>query len=214
MTASQQPVLYSFRRCPYAIRARVAIAHSRIQVELREVVLKDKPEALFAASAKGTVPVLLLPQGRVIDESMDIMLWALADNTTNHWQIDNVKKHSSLIKENDSEFKHWLDRYKYADRFPEFSQIYYREQCEQFIETVDNILLDLPFLSGHHFGIVDAAIAPFIRQFSLVDKHWFAESRYQNIKKWLHQFINSPLFYSVMIKYAQWQSGDRPSYFP
>ncbi|MDD7804930.1 MAG: glutathione S-transferase [Endozoicomonas sp. (ex Botrylloides leachii)] len=214
MGASKIPVFYSFRRCPYAIRARLAISYSGMTVALREVVLRDKPKELITASSKATVPVLLLEDGSVIDESLDIMLWALQQHDPNHWGAFDSGSGESLIAENDTSFKYWLDRYKYADRHPEFSRLYYRQQCQHLLEKLESVLAKTPFLQGKHFGITDAAILPFIRQFAHVDKTWFAQSGYHNIKRWLYDFMQSALFLSVMNKYPQWQLGDKPIYFP
>ena len=214
MITANYPVLYSFRRCPYAIRARLAISYSGVQLELREVVLRDKPRELIEASSKATVPVLALADGRIIDESRDIMFWALEQHDPDNWLACNDSSLASLLEDNDTEFKHWLDRYKYADRYPEFNQSWYREQCEKLLAKLEATLVKAPFLHGSQFGFTDAAILPFIRQFAHVDKHWFAESPYQNIKRWLHDFMQSSLFLSVMDKYPQWHSGDKPTYFP
>ena len=211
------PILYSFRRCPYAIRARLALHYSSIQVELREVILRNKPSELIEASSKATVPVLIVNDGIIIDESLDIMLWALEQNDFHHWLPADSREQESttaLIKENDTDFKHWLDRYKYVDRHPEFSEFWYRQQCERFLVKLEQLLTDQPFLQGERFGLADAAIAPFIRQFALVDKNWFAESHYRKIKLWLNNFMQGALFSSVMHKYSQWQTGDEPIYFP
>jgi len=138
MTETKLPILYSFRRCPYAMRARLAIAYSGIKLELREIVLRNKPEEMLAISPKGTVPVLQLPSGEVIDESIDIMRWALAQHDPNDWYSEPyIPAIESLITQNDESFKPWLDRYKYADRYPEQSETYYRNQCERQCAHVD-----------------------------------------------------------------------------
>ncbi|WP_263081189.1 glutathione S-transferase [Endozoicomonas sp. Mp262] len=214
----KKPVLYSFRRCPYAIRARLALYYCGVQVELREVVLRDKPEELVALSRKATVPVLVLENGQVLDESLDIMDWALQQNDPDHWCYAEFPKAreqlTALIKQNDTDFKHWLDRYKYADRYPEQSKEDYRRQCEHFLAEIEQCLNSGHYLQGNRFGFSDAAIVPFIRQFSLVDKRWFAESQYLKIKCWLNTFIQSPLFAAVMNKYPQWHRGDMVTLFP
>jgi glutathione S-transferase len=194
------PILYSFRRCPYAIRARLAIAYAQIPVEIREVQLKHKPEHMLAISPKGTVPVLQLLDGKVIDESLDIMSWALAQNDPEHW-LDTDEDAERLIQWNDGGFKYYLDRYKYADRYPEFPESYYRSQGEKFLAELESKLSQNLYLGGSHFSIVDAALFPFIRQFAAVDNQWFVFSDYQCLNKWLNSLLASDLFASVMVKY-------------
>lgn len=199
------PVFYSFRRCAYAMRARLAICYAGIRVELREIQLRHKPDAMLASSPKGTVPVLVLPSGKVIDESLDIMLWALAKNDPNGW-LSNWQRPSchALIKSNDGEFKYYLDRYKYADRHPEHPPAYYREQGALFLTELEQRLQHNPYLSAAHFSITDAAIAPFIRQFAAVDNPWFSNAPYPNLRRWLHAFLDSALFNSIMSTYKPW----------
>jgi glutathione S-transferase len=192
-------ILYSFRRCPYAIRARLAIAYAGIPVEIREVQLKQKPEQMLAISPKGTVPVLQLPDGKVIDESLDIMHWALAQNDPENW-LDTDEDSERLIQWNDGDFKYYLDRYKYADRYPEFPESYYRNQGEKFLEELESKLSQTTYLSGSLFSIADAAIFPFIRQFAAVDNQWFISSNYQYLNKWLNNLLASDLFATVMVK--------------
>jgi glutathione S-transferase len=199
------PVLYSFRRCPYAIRARLAIAYARIPVEIREITLKHKPEQMLAISPKGTVPVLQLQNGKVINESLDIMYWALSQNDPDHW-LFTAKDAKKLIQRNDGDFKHYLDRYKYADRYPEFTENYYRQQAESFLTDLENKLSQHQYLSGSRFSLVDAAILPFIRQFAAVDRRWFLSSDYQHLNRWLDTLLTSDLFDSVMTKRPVWQT--------
>ncbi len=197
---NQLPILYSFRRCPYAIRARLAINYAGIPVEIREVQLKQKPEQMLAISPKGTVPVLQLPDGKVIDESLGIMCWALAQNDPEHW-LDAGEDSERLIQWNDGEFKYYLDRYKYADRYPEFPSGYYRNQGEKFLAELESRLSQNLYLGGGHFSLLDAVILPFIRQFAAVDNQWFVSSGYQQLKKWLNGLLVSELFVSVMVKH-------------
>ena len=198
---THQPVLYTFRRCPYAIRARLAIAVSQQTVEYREVLLREKPEAMLAASPKGTVPVLILPDGQVIDESLDIMGWALSLNDPKHWLAGDTE----LIQQCDREFKPWLDRYKYADRHPDHSVEYYRQQGERFLSLLEGRLLQTAGLSANHLSITDYGIAPFVRQFAHVDRDWFYSSPYSQLIRWLNNILSSSLFRSVMNKRAVWQ---------
>ncbi len=206
MTNTPLAILYSFRRCPYAIRARLAIAYSKQRVELREVVLKDKPEAMLAISPKGTVPVLQLADC-VIDESRDVMLWALAENDPDAMLADGKipSATSKLFDENDNEFKHWLDRYKYADRYPEESAEVYRERGEGFLRKLEQRLSLTPYLCGPQITIADLGIMPFVRQFAMVDKAWFDQAPYPALRRWLYGWLEAPKFKAVMQKYAQWQ---------
>ena len=204
---SPLPILYSFRRCPYAIRARLAIAYTGIPVEIREVHLKHKPEHMLAISPKGTVPVLQLPDSTVIDESLDIMRWALAQNDPEHW-LDAVGDAERLIEWNDGDFKYYLDRYKYADRYPEYPASYYRSQGELFLAALESKLSQNPHLGGRHFSMADAAIFPFIRQFAAVDSQWFVSSGYPYLIHWLDGLVLSDLFLSVMVKYPTWNTRE------
>jgi glutathione S-transferase len=200
------PILYSFRRCPYAIRARMTLNYAGISIELREVLLKDKPPSMIEASAKGTVPVLLLPNGDVIDESYDIMRWALADNDPDcWWRQDFAKESKSLLNDNDFEFKKHLDRYKYADRFPQQPASFYRGEGERFLLQLERSLGRNKFLLDEQLTFADVAIFPFVRQFAFVDKHWFDQAEYPNLQAWLQWFLNSKLFTDVMGKYPLWR---------
>ena len=208
-------ILYSFRRCPYAMRARMALANSGLIVELREILLRNKPQQLLDISAKGTVPVLLLGNGSVIDESLDIMLWALSKNDPSHWfNNDLIKDINQLIQENDGEFKYYLDRYKYADRYPDHEPLYYRQQAEKFLIDLEQRLSQHKFLCSNNCSLADIAIFPFIRQFANVDSNWFQSSHYQKLKQWLDKHIESALFISIMDKYPAWQAGDKKLVFP
>lgn len=211
------PILYSFRRCPYAIRARLAISVSQIEVELREVVLKYKPAAMLACSAKGTVPILQLSDGTVVDESYDIMHWALAQHDPEQWLLHcgrEPERANSLITENDCSFKANLDRYKYADRHPQHTAEFYRAQGEAFLRRLEQCLLEQDYLMGAAPSLVDIAILPFVRQFAHVDKSWFEASPYQRLRLWLERFLQSSRFQQVMQKYPPWVEGDNPLIFP
>ena len=200
--------MYSFRRCPYAIRARLAIHASGIKVELREILLRDKPEHMLQLSAKGTVPVLRLPSGAVIDESIDVLHWALQINDPADWLAVDKNELVKLVKHNDGEFKHWLDRYKYSVGYPEHSVEYYRGQAELFIGELELRLATSQYLSGDKLTAADMAILPFIRQFAFVDKAWFDSAPYPKVQRWLEDFLVSSVFLAVMDKYCQWQVGD------
>lgn len=202
---NQYPVLYSFRRCPYAMRARLAITSTLQVVELREIELRNKPEALHQVSPKATVPVLVLTNGQVIDQSLDIMRWALQQNDPEHWLAhDNFQQTHSLIEYNDVEFKQYLDRYKYPERFPDHSVIDSRLQAESFLALLEQRLNTHAYLCDDRFTLADAAILPFIRQFAAVDKTWFAGSQYVAVRQWLNQFLASDRFNRIMTKYEPW----------
>ncbi|CAM2914085.1 glutathione S-transferase [Moritella viscosa] len=216
MRANRPAVFYSFRRCPYAMRARLAIRYSQVEVELREVVLKDKPTSLLAYSPKGTVPVLVTNDKQIIDESRDIMQWALSQNDSNNWLRKNLpqlqKQITALIDENDNEFKAILDKYKYADRHPEYTEAAYREQGCHFLNQLELLLTLHSNLIDEETSLADIAIFPFIRQFASVDKDWFAQSPYPKLRAWLAQHTSSPLFTDIMYKYPQWSAGDKAVY--
>lgn len=218
MTEQNLATLYSFRRCPYAMRARLAIAQSGIQCELREVVLKDKPQQLIELSPKATVPVLLTADDKVIDESIDIAFWALAQHDPDNWyQLLTSEQHEqmlALIENNDGEFKYFLDRYKYSDRYPEQDERFYREQGEKTLTRLEQLLTEHDCLLRDSWTLADIALLPFIRQFAFVDKAWFDSSPYPRVRAWLEAFLESDLFRSVMKKYPQWQQGDEPVVFP
>ena len=191
------PILYSFRRCPYAIRARMALFYAGIAVEIREVDLKAKPAHLLEISPKGTVPVLALLNGDVLEESLIIMHWALAQADPEHWLITSDEVYE-LIKWNDGEFKYYLDRYKYADRYPEFTQDYYRNQASGFLLELNERLTRNRYLCGQQISIADVAIFPFIRQFASVDTVWWQHAPFQAVNNWLQGFVESELFALVM----------------
>jgi len=210
---TELPVLYSFRRCPYAMRARMAIAESGVQVSLREVLLKDKPPELLAASSKATVPVLVLTDGGVIEESVDVMHWALEQHDPHHW-LKSLDFGSDWIQTCDGEFKHWLDRYKYADRYPEHPATFYRENAEAFLASVEAALSASASLAGDAPSFVDVAVFPFIRQFAGVDPAWWQAAPYPCTQLWLDGWLNSALFSRIMAKYPRWESGQPGQRFP
>lgn len=210
------PILYSFRRCPYAMRARSALIAAGISVELREVVLRDKPAEMLVVSPKGSVPVLVLPDGRVIDESWNIMLWALRSHGAHDWLGEDechVQDALPLVAENDLTFKRALDRYKYPERFPGHAQDFYRELGEEFLQRLETHLSLNPFLLGETMSIADAALLPFVRQFAAVDADWFASAPYPRLRDWLTGYTESKLFMRVMQKFPAWQAGTTPVIF-
>ena len=203
-------VLYSFRRCPYCMRAHMALKYSGIKVELREVDLQDYPPQALEISAKATVPVLQLADGTVIDESWDILKWALTQNDPDNWSGKN-NEHALdaeiLIETNDFSFKEDLDHYKYADRHPEHSEEHYRKACEVFIEELEDMLSENSYLLADELSLADIGVFPFVRQFSLVDKEWFEQAPYPRVRQWLNKLINSELFNDVFQKHELWQES-------
>jgi glutathione S-transferase len=209
-----QPILYSFRRCPYAMRARMALRRASITVELREVSLDDKPQAMLELSAKGTVPVLLANK-LMLDESLDIMYWAMDQADPGQWLYADLQvRTETLIHENDGSFKTHLDQYKYWDRFPAQSQQYYRKQGETFLVKLEQLLQVNQYLLADRPTFADIAVFPFVRQFAFVDKHWFDNSGYSQLQRWLQEFLESPLFIQSMDKLPPWQPEDPPRFFP
>jgi len=208
------PILYSFRRCPYAMRARLAIAVSGQAVELREVVLKAKPAELLAASPKGTVPVLVTPDGRVIEQSLEIMLWALERHDPEGWLSPDSAAMLALIAECDGDFKHHLDRTKYPERYAGADATEHREAASVFLRVLDEHLQASGCLFGEQPALADMAIAPFVRQFAQIDAAWFAAQPWPALNQWLENLLARPLFASIMEKYAPWESGTRGIRFP
>jgi glutathione S-transferase len=209
MAPLADPVLYSFRRCPYAMRARLALASSGARYELREVKLSAKPEAMLAASPKGTVPVLVLPDGGVIAQSIDIMRWALSRHDPDGWLQGDEEE---LIAKNDGPFKHDLDRYKYPDRHG-VDSTFHRDNGLAFLRELDGHLTEGGQLCGKRMGIADAAIMPFVRQFASVDRAWFDSQPLPHVKTWLAGHLSSDLFNAIMVRLQPWTAGDPPIVF-
>lgn len=202
----EDPILYSFRRCPYAMRARLALSVSEQKVEHREVVLRNKPRALLDASPKGTVPVLVLPDGKVLDESLDIMFWALNQNDPKSWLPTDQEREDvmALIRQNDGPFKSALDRYKYPDRYEGASSAEARNQASEIIEALNQRLAEHGCLFGPNPGLGDMAILPFVRQFAHVDREWFYAKPWPAAIRWLDQFKASEIFKTIMKKHEAW----------
>lgn len=206
------PILYSYRRCPYAMRARMALKLAGIEVEIREISLREKPAHMLQVSRKGTVPVLVLADGSVIDESLEIMFWAFNNAREENnvlqatqYQANGHAASRALVGINDSAFKKNLDSYKYPERNPEQSQLQYRQLGENFLEQLENLLQQNTYLYGAQPSFADYAIFPFIRQFAAVDNAWFngetAENApYPKLRLWLNTWLESELFLSVMKK--------------
>ena len=213
--AHSSVILYTFRRCPYAMRARLALLASQIGFEHREVDLKHKPAHMLSLSPKGTVPVLWLPEGgTVIDESLDIMFWALRKNDANSWLPKDEKYEmmaTKLFQENDEQFKLQLDRYKYPSRFglDHEGRLAQRDSALVTLSKLEAQLGETAFLSGETFGLIDAGIAPFIRQFAKVDEEWFLEQPFKRIASWLRDFESSQLFIEAMKKVPVWMGSDK-----
>jgi glutathione S-transferase len=201
------PILYSFRRCPYAMRARLALQVAGWAVEHREIALKNKPAEMLRASPKGTVPVLVLADGTVLEESLDIMRWALGHGDPQGWLGgDDAHRQDAwdLIARNDGEFKFHLDRYKYPHRYGLADGLAHRELAQEFLDVLQDQLARCSFLAGARFGLADAAIAPFVRQFAHTDPAWFAAQAWSNLAQWLQDFEASAAFAQVMEKHPLW----------
>lgn len=196
------PVLYSYRRCPYAMRARMALKYAGVEVEIREISLREKPKHMIALSPKATVPVLVLTDGCVIDESIDIMNWALSREDKDGWRQIDLDAAKALIAENDGPFKQSLDAYKYAERHPEKTPAEHRQDGEVFLAKLEHMLSGSgDGLFGRLPTMADVATFPFIRQFKGVDSHWFESSPYPKLNSWLNSLITSDLFISIMKKH-------------
>ena len=200
MTGQIKPILYSFRRCPYAMRARMSIVRAGLVCEHREVVLRDRPDHMMEISPKGTVPVMLLPSGKVIEESLEIMQyvanWTLTD-LDNHW-----------VNRNDNEFKFHLDRYKYPNRYGDVDALEQRDLAKKYLDDLDHLLLKT--LSDQ----LNDALFPFVRQFANHDREWFDSQQWDNLGQWLAGNLSSQEFKVCMKKYPQWFNGDTPVDFP
>ena len=206
------PILYSFRRCPYAMRARLALASSGAAFELREVALRSRPPELLAASPKGTVPVLVLPDGEVIDESLDVMLWALRQHDPDGWLVGDVESMRLLIADNDGAFKQHLDRYKYPNRYADeqggdsqrFAELH-RAAGAAWLALLQHRLREKNWLFGETASLADMAVLPFVRQFAHTDAAWFAAQPWPQLAMWLARFEASALYAGVMDKHITWQ---------
>ena len=231
---SNLPILYSFRRCPYAMRARLAIMSSGKKVRLREILLRNKPEEMLAASPKGTTPVVILPDGQVIDESLDIMFWALQEGdgqgaagqegagqdaardpegwlTPDQGCVDDMR---ALIAENDGYFKHHLDRYKYTVRYEDADRDSHRDAGAVFLRDLNKRLSSNRFLFGSRHSLADSAIFPFVRQFRIADMNWFDEADWPDLSRWLQLNVESPMFVQAMEKFPVWADTNEEFLFP
>ena len=189
------------------MRARLALAYSGIDYEHREILLKNRPDELYALSPKGTVPVLQLNDGKVIDESIDIMKWALAQSDPEYWYTENIEVQNSLIDQNDGDYKKWLDKYKYHVRFKEGSYEEYQYSVAEILKAYESILSKSSYLCGDKVTLADMALFPFIRQGAHVDLDWF-NAQFPKLSTWLKIFKESEIFEAIMKKYTVWKSGE------
>lgn len=219
--AISRPIFYSFRRCPYAMRARLAVQSAQISCELREILLRDKPQEMLSISPKGTVPVVQLPTGKIIDESWEVMLWALEQNDPNHWLPSSASAWEvvrNLVQKCDGNvpggFKFHLDRMKYHTRYEDVEPTEHRAAANGFLALLDERLKESAFLVEDHFSLADAAIAPFVRQFANADLEAFQAAAFPRLEQWLSNFLNSAAFLSVMAKHPPWKAGEPGVEFP
>lgn len=201
-------VLYSFRRCPYAMRARMALAASGVPVRVREIILRDKPPEMLAASPKGTVPVLVLTDGRVIDESLDVMHWALVQNDPESWLNADTAETARLIAQNDGPFKHALDRYKYADRHKTNAESHRTAAMDILTSFAAGIYANGGQLMGPAPTLADIAVFPFVRQFAATDTAFWSAHAPASLQSWLTAHTASARFAAIMAKFPRWQAGD------
>jgi len=203
-----QPTLYSLQNCPYAMRARLGLLVAKQTVKLRAISLKDKPLEMLQASPKGEVPVLVLSDSSVIDESLEIMLWALTQSDPDNLLYSDTPKTRTamfeLVHTHDTTFKIWLEKYKHAKRYHDISKDHYRQQCELFILQLEQRLKSHTYFMGDKPSLADYAILPFIRQFSRVERSWYLQAPYPNLQRWLTTHLQSKLFSKAMTKYPLW----------
>ena len=214
----EKPILYSFKRCPYAMRARMIIFLTDIQCELREVHLKNKPQSMLDLSPKGTVPVLQIDAYKVIDESLEIVEWALGINDIfkkNKILPDQEVLTKDLISLFDDEFKFHLDRYKYSVRYQDANPIQSRSKCLEILNKIENSISNSNWFFGDSVNKLDICILPFIRQFRIADPEWFDSlNEIHQVKSWLKHFLKSPLLLNIMNKNDPWEEGDQALIFP
>ena len=213
---NKYPTLYSFRRCPYAMRARLALRLCKIQCIIREISLKAKNSELLRVSPKATVPVLVLPNGEVLEESLDIIYWSLEQNDPYKLKINNqlAKKTDKLIELIDTKFKFHLDRYKYSSRYNIKNSQFHRDKARDILVQINTMLEGKNYMGGNNISLLDISILPFVRQFRIADKEWFDDNLgLENVNNWLNTFLNSDLLASIMTKYKVWEIDDSITLF-
>ncbi|MCG9640479.1 glutathione S-transferase [Vibrio sp. Isolate34] len=214
---SDLPILYSLRRCPYAMRGRMGIALSQQKVLLREIVTKDKPSELLASSPKGTVPVLVLPQGTIIEQSIEVMIWALEQNDPQDLMRSSEPELNQeileLIARNDNEFIGHLEKYRASVRYRNIDTEQRRKTCEGFISELESKLAQHEYLFGDTPSLADFAVMPFVSQFVRVEKKWFVKSEYQSVGRWLRAHLDSKLYTQVMKQYPLWNETKQDCLF-
>jgi glutathione S-transferase len=218
---SQLPILYSLRHCPFAMRARLALFKAKQKVVLRDIVLSNKPQEMLDASPKATVPVLVLNDGTVIEESLDIMLWAFQQADPNNFLHKNEPENHfckneemmALIQTFDSQFKTCLENYKCAKRYHETNLVECRQACEVYLSQLEQRLTQHQFLLSNHESLADIALLPFIRQFARIERQWYLQAPYPNVRSWLNKYLQSAMFTKVMAKHPLWVKNQPPLIF-
>ena len=213
---NKYPTLYSFRRCPYAMRARLALRLCKIECIIREISLKAKNSEFLRVSPMATVPVLVLPNGEVLEESLDIIYWSLEQNDPSKLKVNNQlgRKTSKLIELFDTEFKFHLDRYKYSSRYNIQNSQVHRDKAREILVQINIMLEGKNYMGGKNISLLDISILPFVRQFRIADMKWFDNNLgLDNVNKWLNIFLNSDLLASIMTKYKVWEIDDPVTFF-
>ena len=210
------PILYSFKRCPYAMRVRMALRLANIQCEIREIRLNNKPDSMLDVSPKGTVPVLILDE-TVIDESVDIIDWVIKKRNIFVGNIteSQISLTNKIIDIFDDKFKHHLDRYKYSSRYENEDPLFHRNECKKILLEVNGLISDKDYFFSNEFNKIDISILPFLRQFRIADAKWFDEDmNIARIHKYLHKFLQSKLLEDVMVNIKEWKEGSDIKIFP
>tara|TARA_Y100000746_G_scaffold90210_1_gene76541 strand:+ start:150 stop:800 length:651 start_codon:yes stop_codon:yes gene_type:complete len=208
------PILYSFKRCPYAMRARLALKLANIQCELREVRLNNKPKHMLEVSPKGTVPILIL-EDKVIDESIEIINWVLDQNNIfkDNISSEQIKITEQIINIFDNKFKYHLDRYKYSNRYENADKKFHQKECLDILIDLEKVISDGNWFFGNELNKLDISILPFLRQFRIADPHWFDSlKQIPKIQKFLYNFLDSNLLNQIMFSYKVWGASSEISY--
>ena len=214
---NKYPTLYSFRRCPYAMRARLALRLCKIECIIREISLKAKNIEFLKVSPKGTVPVLVLPNGKVLEESLDIINWSLEQNDPNKLKVNDKvtkKNNDKYIQLFDSDFKFHLDRYKYSSRYNISNSEIHRNKAQNLLTEINTMLEGKDYIGGQCMSLLDISILPFVRQYRIADINWFDNHLgLRNINNWVNIFLNTEILASIMTKYKVWEKDDPPILF-